>query len=161
MTAPVSTNIANPGNFLRTSRNFPLEIQPLTVELNKAYVDIANQVNNRISGIFGTSPTITGESWFLNGQANRQNTLRQVYAITGAGSYPHGINTATLTQFSRIYGTATDGTKWYPLPYVDATAANNQIQVVITSTNTVVTAGSGSPPAITSGVVVLEWISQV
>lgn len=161
MTAPVSTNIANPGNFLRTSRNFPIEIQPLTVELNKAYVDIATQVNNRISGIFGTSATITGETWFLNGQSGRQSSLRQVYSITGPASYPHGINTTTLTQFSRIYGTATDGTNWYPLPYVDVISATNQISLVITSTNIVVAAGAGSPPVITSGVIVLEWISQV
>ena len=78
----MNSSIANTGNFLRTQRSFPTEIQPLTVELDKAYVDIAAQVNDRISGIYGTSMTITGESWFLKGEVGRQQTLRQVFTFT-------------------------------------------------------------------------------
>jgi hypothetical protein len=156
------SSFANPGNFLRTSRNFPSDPQELSVELSKTYIDIANEVNNRISGIFGTgSQTITSESWFINGQNGRQFSLRQVYTFTGAGAIPHGINTATLTGFSRIYGSFTDGTNFYPLPYVDATAANNQVEVYIGPTNINIVAGGGSPPTITSGQIVLEWISQI
>lgn len=154
----MSSNIPNRGNFLRTTRSFPVESQALGVELNKAYIDIATQVNNRISGLFATSVTITGESWYLSGDNSKQQTLRQIYPITGAGNYPHGINLRNISGFSRIYGDITNGTNWYPLPYVDITATN-QISIFIDPTNIVITSGSGAP-SIVRGIVVLEWLSQ-
>lgn len=155
----MSANFANQTPFLRTSRNFPEDPQALTVEVNKSYVDIANAVNNRTISLFVKGrPVITGESWFLS--SARQQTIRQIYTITGAGSYPHNINLAQIFGFVRIFGTFTDGTNWYPLPYVSATAANNQVQLVVTPTNIVITSGAGAPPSITSGTVVLEWLSQ-
>jgi len=156
----MSSNFANQAPFLRTSRNFPEDPQALTVEVNKSYIDIANAVNNRTISLFVQGrPVITGESWFLS--SSRQQTIRQIYSITGAGSYPHMLNLSQIFAFSRIFGSFTDGTNWYPLPYVSATAANNQVQLSVTLTNIVITAGAGSPPTISSGVVVLEWISQV
>lgn len=157
----MSTNVFNPQPYLRTSREFPSNIQALVVQVDKAYVDTASTVNDRIIGIFAANrPSITGESWFLAGGSSKQQTLRQVYRITGAGNYAHGINTSAISGFTKIYGTATDGTNWYPLPYVNATAANNQIALSVTATNIVVTAGGGAPPAITSGYVILEWLSN-
>ena len=158
----MSSSFVNQSPFLRTSRNFPQDAQALTVEVNKSYVDVANAVNERVIGIFSKGrPSITGESWFISSQ--RQQTFRQMYnftSFTSPLSIPHMINTAQIAAITRIYGTAVAGTTWYPLPYVDATAANNQIQLVVTSTNIVITAGGGAPPAITSGFVVLEWLSQ-
>jgi hypothetical protein len=152
----------NHDTYLRTSRNFPMEAQALSVEVNRSYVDIANAVNTKIIGIFPVNRSaVTGESWYLNGPVQRQQTLRQVYTFTAAGNIPHGLNLAQLANFTRIYGTIFDGSVYYPLPYVDATAANNQISVKVTGTNIVITAGAGSPPSITSGLVVLEWLSNV
>jgi hypothetical protein len=149
----------NPTPFIRTSRNFPQDPQALSVEINRSYVDIANAVNFRIIGIFPANVSAqTGESWFLT--SNRQLGFRQVYTFTSAGNIPHGINFLDYGPFVKIYGTFTDGSIWYPLPYVDTTAANNQINVVVNSTNIVITAGAGSPPSIVSGTIVLEWISQ-
>ena len=162
MTANVN-NVINQTSFLRTSREFPNDPQLLTLELDKSYVDIANAVNSRTIGIFPVNRNVlTGESWFYN-KNQKQNTLRQVYrfsTFTNPLSIPHGINTTTIGGFTRIYGTATNGTNWYPLPYVDVVAANNQINVIVTPTNIVITAGAGAPPAITSGFIVLEWLSQ-
>lgn len=67
---------------------------------------------------------------------------------------------AAITTFTRIYGVFTDGTVYYPLPYVDVVAVNNQVNVVVNATNIVITAGGGAPPSITSGYVILEWLSQ-
>ena len=61
--------------------------------------------------------------------------------------------------FTRIYGTFTDGTNWYPLPYVDETSATDQISLVVDATNIAITAGGGAPPSITRGYVILEWLS--
>lgn len=153
-------NIVNNVAFLRTTREFPEELHQLCVEVNKAYLDTANNMNVRTIGIYPTNRSaITGNGYFLTPQ--KQNSFRQIYPFTAPGNIPHGINTAQISTFVIIYGTFTDGTKWYPLPYVDVTAANNQINVVVTSTNIVITAGGGSPPAISSGIVVLEWTSDV
>lgn len=154
-----NATIINQAPFLRTTRNFPEEIQPLTVELNRSYVDIAAKVNNRIIGLFPTNkPAITGESWFYN-KNEKQQTLRQLYTFTSAGNIVHNINLAQIDAFTRIWGTFTNGTNWYPLPYVDVVAANNQVNVIVTPTNIVITSGGGAPPSITKGFVVLEWLS--
>jgi hypothetical protein len=161
----MNNNVINQTPYLPTSRNFPEELEQLTVEVNKSYVDIANAVNMRTIGLYpGGRPALTGNSFFLNGN-QRQQTLRQVYTFTSAGSINTGIRDDFTPGFVAIYGTFTDGTNWYPLPYVDVIAANNQINVIIEpgspSWNIVITAGSGAPPTISSGYVVLEWLSNV
>lgn len=156
----MSSNFAQTAPFLRTSREFPEEMQSLTVEINKSYVDIASAVNQRTIGLFPKGKVaITGESWFLT--SSRQQSLRQIYTFTGAGNIPHGLNLSQVFAFVRIFGAFTDGSVWYPLPYVNATAANNQVSVTVNGTNIVITAGGGSPPTIISGTVVLEWLSAV
>ena len=160
----MTANIANSVAFLRTSRQFPEELHQLAVECNKSYVSIAQAVNERTIGIFSVNrSSITGESWFLTSQ--KQQTLRQVYEFATIAPnpllIPHGINLANIRGFTRIYGTMTDGTNWYPLPYVDVIAANNQINVIVTPTDIVITAGAGAPPVITSGWVILEWLAQI
>lgn len=156
-------NLSNNAPYLRLQRLFPQsDLQSLTVEIDKAYIDIAQRVNDRMIGLFAVNvPSVTGERWFLQGSNARQQSLRQVYPITGAGSYPHGINFTSITAIVKIYGTIFDGTNYYPLPYVDVTNVTNQVSVQITPTNIVVTAGAGSPPSIVSGYVILEWLSQV
>jgi hypothetical protein len=154
-----NATIVNQVPFLRTTRNFPEEIQPLTEELNRSYVDIAAKVNARTIGLFPTNkPAITGEAWFYNAN-EKQQTLRQLYTFTSAGSIAHGINLSQIAGISRIFGTFTDATNWYPLPYVDVVSATNQVNVIITPTNIVIAAGGGTPPSITSGFVVVEWLS--
>lgn len=149
--------------YLREQRTFPPEsMNLLTVEIDRTYIDIAQKVNNRTIGIFALNgPIVTGERWFLQGQPKPQQTLRQLYSFTAQGSYPHGINLSQIAGFTRIYGTIYDGTNWYPLPFVNATAANSQVSLVITPTNIVITEGGGASPTITQGFVVLEWLSQV
>jgi hypothetical protein len=155
------SSVANPGNFLRTSRNFPSDIQALTVELSKSYVDIASQVNSRTSGIYGDSTTLTGESWYFNGSSDRQQSLRKAFQFSDAMLViTHGINLTGITYFTRIWGTFFDGTLWHPLPWVDVVSITNQITVTINMTQIIVTKGT-SAPAINSGIIVVEWLSQV
>lgn len=155
----MSTNIANQVPFLRTSRSFPEESQALSVEISKTYVDIANCVNQRTIGLFPTNrPAITGNSWFIMNQ--RQQTLRQIYPFTSAGNIAHGLNLSQIAGFAAIYGTFTDGSIYYPLPYVNVVDATNQVSVTVTGTNIVIVAGGGSPPTISKGFVVLEWIAN-
>lgn len=156
----MSTNdVVNQIPFLRTSRNFPFDPQPLAVEVNKSYLDIANAVNARTIGLFPTNrAAITGESWFLQGNL-RQQALRQVYNITSTANFNHGLIITDLSTFTVIRGLGYDGTNYYPLPYVHPTAAN-QIGMLVTPTQVQFTVGGGAP-TITSGVVILEWLSDV
>jgi len=118
---------------------------------------LASHINQRTIGVYAANkPSFTGESWFVTQGKNQ--TVRQVYPITGTGNIAHGINIAQIIGFTMIYGTFTDGTNWYPLPYVDVAAANNQVNLDVTPTNIVIKAGGGSPPTVTSGYVVLEWL---
>lgn len=157
-------NVINTVPYLRTSRNFPEELEQLTVEINKSYIDIANAVNQRTIALFPANrPALTGESWFVN-RNQRQETFRQVYPFTtntGSVTIAHGITFEDMAGFTRIYGTAVDATPiWYPLPYVDDASATNQISITVDSMNINVSSGAGTPPVIVSGYIVLEWLSR-
>ena len=156
------TNPIQRSPYLRVQRNFPENIQPLTVELNRSYTDIANAVNNRTIGIFGVNaPVNTGENWFVQGESGKQQSLRQVYGFTGTGNIAHGINWNGVAFISpNSYGTFTDGTNWYGAIYGSSTAIAAQVSFYVTSTNIVVLAGAGAP-SITQGYINLEWVSQV
>lgn len=146
----------NRSPFLLSQREFPDKIPELTQEIFRMYVDVAQKVNARTVGTFSVNrPSTTGESWFITSE--RLQTQRQLYPITGPGSYPHGIDLSQINGFSRLFGTATDGTNWYPIPYVDEVLATNQISLTVTPTNIEVVAGA-TAPVITQGYVVLEWI---
>lgn len=155
----IVNNVVNQIAFLRTSREFPEEINELTVQLTKSYIDIANAVNSRIIGIFAANrPSITGESWFLKNQ--RQQTLRQVYQFTSTTSINHGIDVREISQFVRCWGTYTNGTNSFGLIFGTNVAVAGIIMFYVTPTQIVFVVGAGSP-ALTSGTIVLEWLSDV
>jgi hypothetical protein len=154
----MSTNVTNSAPYLRTSRNFPFEIQPLVVEVNRSYLDIASKVNERTIGVFPTNtPAITGERWFLTTSA--QQTLRQIYPFTATGNIPHGINFSNVSQFTKCSGSYTDTTNWYGAIYASSLAITGQVSFYVTPTNIVVLAGAGAP-TISTGTIVLEWTTN-
>lgn len=146
--------------YIETTRNFPQDADLLQSVLSKMYVDVANGVNSRVIGIYELASAITGEKWFSNNASNintKRQTQRRVYQFSDATlTFTHGLT--GVTAYTRIYGTFTDGTVNYPLPYVDPTAAN-QVGVKVNATQVVVTKG-GSAPTITGGFVVLEYLQQ-
>lgn len=161
------SNFINNSPFLRTSREYPEDPLQLTQEVNKSYVDIAGAVNNRTIGLFPINkPAINGESWFLT-QNLRQQGLRQVYtfgAITAGHEKDIVINIPNFNQFTRIYGTVITAVPDYrPLPYIDPGTLTTGIALLVGTVtgqlNVRIVVGSTSPN-ITSGIVILEWISQ-
>jgi hypothetical protein len=158
-------NVINGSSFLRTSRNFPADLNQLAIESDRAYIDIARNVNNRTIGFFTVNrQTVGGENWVIE-QNKRQQNLRQVYNWNDDGgtlttiTIAHGINFFTLSNFVRIWGTFFDGTNWQTLPYVDVISATNQINVKVNSTDIIIIKGAGAPPLCSNGLVILEWIS--
>lgn len=146
--------------YLRTSRSFPEDLHLMSIESNKAYIDIANAVNLRTIGIFtNVKPSISGESWYF-GSIKRHQGLRQLYLFSNTSSISHGLNFSTIQMFTRCYGEYTDGTNWYGLISGTSVAIAGQISFYLTPTQIVFNVGAGAP-ALQSGNLVLEWVSNV
>lgn len=153
-------NIINQASYLRTTRDFPEEMHMMSVQMNRAYLEIANAVNNSIGGIFPTnSSAITKESWFITNA--RQQSLRKVFTFTSTASIRHNIpNFTEINYFTRMWGQYTDGTNWYGLIPASNTAIAGQISFYLTPTNITFASGAGAP-ALSSGIIILEWMSQI
>ena len=151
-------NVVNQVAYLRTSREFPEDLKQLSVEVNKSYLDTSNAVNNRTIGIFSVNrPSINGESWFLVGN-QKQQVLRQVYTFTATTAIDHGIANLNPTQPTHCFGSYTDGTNSYGLVWGTSTATPGLITFYVTATQIIFVLGAGAP-ALTSGRIVLEWLS--
>lgn len=153
-------NVTNQVAFLRTSREFPEDLRQLTVEVNKTYVDTANAVNNRTIGLYAINrPAITGNSYFISGN-RKQQTLRQVYKFSSTSSITHGISISDPSQFALCFGSYTDGTNSYGLIFgSNGATIPGQISFYMTSTQ-IVFEVDGAAPSLSSGMIVLEWLSQ-
>lgn len=160
MSTNVSNNIeTNQVAFLRSQRQFPVDVPQLTIELNKSYIDTANAVNNRTISIFPIArPANNGESWFIT-QNQRQQGYRQVFTFTSTANIMHLIQVFDPGQFVRCFGTYTDGTNSYGLIYGSTVAIAGQISFYITNQNIIFVTGAGAP-ALTSGTIILEWLSR-
>lgn len=143
--------------FLPTTIQYPKEPDELISRLNKAYEDTATRLNVKQIGIFDLVEFLSGEQWFTAGnpQVKRQ-AFRHVFTLTATGNIPHNIS--ALTQVL-AYGEYTDGTNFYGLIYGSNVAIPGQVSFYVTPANIVVLAGAGAP-AITSGVIVLEYLKN-
>lgn len=146
--------------FLRSSRHFSQDIPQLTLDVDKAYLEIANAVNFRTIGIFPTNKNmVTGNNYYVT--SKRQQSLRQIYTFTTTTAIPLGFDTKYIPYFSQMTGYYTDGTNWYGLIAGSNVAIAGQRSFFITGTPTnqiTFLAGAGAP-ALTSGMIVLEWLS--
>lgn len=155
----MSTNVANRVPYLRVSRSFPQDPQRMRIEINKAYVDIANAVNDRTISFFTTTrPILTGENWVIS-EAQRQEGFRKVFTFSSTTSINHGINLSNVERFVRGFGSYSDGTNWYGLIFGSNGAIPNQISFYLTSTQIVFVVDGGAP-ALSRGTIVLEWLSK-
>lgn len=148
--------------YLREQRQFPNEdVKDLSSQVDHAYIDIANKVNQRIIGNYPVNFfSITGERWILTGSSTIQQSLRRVYTFTAAGAITHGLDFNSVSMISpKSYGSFTDGTKWYGVIYASNVAIAGQVSFYVTPTQIIVLSGGGAP-AITSGLIVLEYISN-
>ena len=147
--------------YLPRQRNFPVgNTQALGIELDKSYIDIASRVNERTIGLYSTNlPSITGEAWYTAGQPTKQQTLRRIYTFTTTSAIPHGIEFAQTSYITEMRGQFTDNTNWYGLIPASSTAIPGQISFYLTPTDITFVIGAGAP-TLTSGVIILEWLSQ-
>lgn len=159
MTVPFNQFYRQP--FLKTQWMFPNdEAKNLASQMDKAYIDIAQKVNQRVVGSYAVNVfSVTGERWYFSGASTTQQSQRRVYTFTGAGNIPHGLKWADVSSISpRCYATFTDGTNWYGCIYGSNVAIAGEVSFYVTPTNIVVLSGGGAP-TITSGYIVLEYLS--
>lgn len=153
----------NPSNtvapFLQTSVYFPNDFDEFRVTFLQQFRNVADIVNVRQIGIFEQEEFLTGEQWpnLTNSQQKKQ-TFRKIFFFNDASlTFNHGITGIVLC--THIYGTGTNGTNFFPIPYVSAIAIANQIQIDVTPTQIIITKGGGAP-AISNGVIILEYLKN-
>jgi len=152
--------LTNVSPYLRTSRSFPEDLHEISIEINKAYIDIALCVNQRTIGIFPSNkPCNNGETWYFDSNGRHQG-FRQIYTFTSFNPIPHGLDFININTFSRNYGEYTDGTNWYGLISGTSVLIPGQVVFYVTPTN-IVFVQNGTQPTITKGILVLEWLSNV
>jgi len=150
-----STNIQT-SPYLPRQKNFPQDPTQLPVVIDKAYVEISQRVNERTIGIYAVNfPVITGDTYYINGQPRKQQSLRQFYTSTSTANIPHGINLSQIDRVVKMYGTWTDGTNWYGAIAASTVAIAGQVTFYIDPTN-IIFPGA---PAVTQVNIVLEWLS--
>jgi len=147
-----------PPDFISQNTTYSQDESQRLLQHTKFAADAARYINTREIALYDRVEIQTGQQWFnlANNQQKRYG-FRKTFAISDAAlTFAHGITGITLCTY--IGGSFTDGTNFYPLPYVSTVLAN-QIQVVVTATQVIITKGGGAP-AISSGVLVLEYLKQ-
>lgn len=148
--------------YLRVQRQFPSEdLRELANQMDHAYIDIASKMNSRTIGTHAANyEVITGNSWFLQGQPQRQQTLRKVFPISSAAAVDHGIIWSSVNLIApTCYGSYTDGTNWYGMVYATNQPIVNNTSFYVTPTQIIISV-NGTAPAITTGYIILEWVSN-
>ncbi len=160
MTSPIQV-LESP--YLKLQWGFPQEeLEDLANEVEIAYVDIAQKVNDRGIAIYPQGVNVvTGQKWYLDGNTESSQTLRRVY-VTGALAPGSTTNIPTNIgdhgMFTHISGVLTDGSNWWPLPFA-SNSANSSVSIAIGGSPEVITIITGSSfPAVTNSVITLEWI---
>lgn len=152
-------SVVNSVPYLKNSREFPEDAENLSTELDKTYIEIAQAVNLRTIGLYSINkPSITGNSYFLT--SSRRQTLRQVYVFSTTVPINHGIRDIFPIDFTNCTGTYTDGTNSYGIIWGSNGAIPNQINFYLTTTQIIFVVDAGAP-VLTSGRIILEWISAV
>lgn len=156
--SPINTKIS----YLPSTEYFPEDDDELLVKLATVYSNIAKAANIKEIGLYDVVEQINGQLFFDPANAQRKRTaFRKVFPIGAIApgavlTFAHGI--ARVVLFTRIYGTCiTNVVDYRPIPYVNEALVTNQVSVRASATNVFVANGA-TAPAITSGIVVLEYL---
>lgn len=159
------TNSLSP--FLPTTQVFPEDESQRLIVLTTNYTEIAHGINQREIGTYETVEQLNGQQFFNTTSPEKKRfAYRKVFSIgaiaAGATSVTaHGITGVnSTTVFTHIYGTAvTNVIDNRPIPYADATAVTEQIEINVNTTNITIINGAVAPP-ITSAIVILEYLKN-
>jgi hypothetical protein len=144
--------------------DYQLDEEALKTALSRRDTQLAIALNYKANGVFETVETQTGEQFFgsTTNQQKKRYSFRKVFsfgaiAAPGTLAIAHGIT--GITQCTHIYGTCiTAIPDFRPIPHASVTA-NANIEVIVSATTITINNGAGGP-AITSGLIVLEYLKQ-
>lgn len=142
--------------------NYEMTEEELRTLLTRRDTQLSTSLNFKTNGVYETTELQNGEQFFgPNNTSPKRFVFRKVLEIPAAflpilangvpvGPILHNITGVTL--FTRIYGIAVTATDWRPIP-------NSDIKIVVTSTAYTIT-NEATSAAITSGIVILEYVKQ-
>lgn len=143
--------------YLPTSFRFSEDDKILISQLTRMYGSVAYRLNNREISIYDFVERLTGQKWTdPNNLQVPKETFRKIFSFNAAGSFAHNITGITQVL---AWGGYTDGTNFYGAIFGSNVATAGQVTFYVTPTNIVVLSGAGAP-AITSGVIVLEYLKN-
>lgn len=155
MTNPAVTSF---GNYLAESYEIPDKEVEFNTFLKSYFEDSAKLLNRKDTGTYDFVEIQSNQQFFGANAQTKRYAFRKVFQFTGALlTFPHNITGATT--YTRIYGVVQTAADSRPLPYVDTVAVTNQVSVLVTGANIVITNGA-TAPAIVSGLVVVEYLKN-
>jgi len=117
-------------------------------------------INIREIARYEQTETLTGQVWYGANNQVKQYGWRRVYPFGAIApgatlAVPHGLT--GVSRYTHINGTAVTATDSRPVPNTSVVAANQGVAINVGAANISITNGAAAP-AITSGVVVLEYL---
>lgn len=159
-------NAINQSPYVKTTRLFPEDLPKLIQEINVSYTETSLALNDRTIGIYSqTRPSITGNGYFFTGK--KLQSLRQVYTGTSTTSISLGFKLNKIARIAQAYGTYTSGTNVFGLIFATTLAIAGQITFHLevdagsTTSDLIVFVVDGAAPALSTYLIVVEWISNV
>jgi hypothetical protein len=146
--------------------DYQLSETELKTQLTRRDTQMAIALNFKTNGIYDQGEVQTGEQFFgTPGNIQKKRlSFRKVFSFgtlapgdTLTPPISHGIT--GITSGTNIYGTAVTADDFRPIPYASATDVLKQIEVNVTATQINIINGANAP-AITSGIIVLEYLKN-
>ncbi len=147
-----------PPDYLQQNTTYSEKEDQRLLQHTKFAADSARYTNTREIALYDLVELQTGQQWFTPGNAQKKRYgFRKTFSFNDTSlTFNHGITGITFVTY--IGGGFTEGTFFYPLPFV-STVITDQIKLAATATQIIVTKGATAPP-ITIGVIVLEYLKQ-
>lgn len=144
-------------NQLPISVEFPKDQVRFLETLSLLYKRIADSVNKKEGSLYLLQELANFQQFFTQGDPQRtRNGYRKTFILDPSTlTFNHNITgISQITNYWAIANTAADFRK---VPYVDVTNVTNQISMRVTTTQVIITNGA-TAPAITGGLVILEYV---
>ena len=133
----MSSQFSRQATYLPQARVFETDKQGIfKVQMEKAWIDIALRVNERVIGGYYTNEQLTGKEYFGSDNQRRRQTYRKVIDLgtlsTGANSIAHGISFPSPNTYRIV---SYEGGLWDLTAVTYASVLNNSITVTVDATN--------------------------
>lgn len=146
-------------NQLPISVEFPKEQESFLEVLTLLYKRIADAVNRKEGSLYLLQELANFQQFFVSNNPQRiRNGYRRVFILDPANlTFNHNIT--GIVQFTNYWAIANTATDFRKIPYTDTTNVTNQISMRVTTTQVIITNGA-TAPAITGGIIVLEYLKD-